>query len=96
MIAHYEEISFNKAIEFPDYSESSWLSSSHLDPDSDFVQRRRTDLQVRLSLKIDHFQVLLKNSDFLFYLLFCRCFSLNYFDNILFYSAMNLSFSFYK
>lgn len=48
MVSHFEEIDMNQAIEFPDYSESSWLSSTHLDPDSDFVQRRRADLQVSL------------------------------------------------
>eukprot|EP01034_Spumella_vulgaris_P022826 gene22826-28999_t len=47
LIAELEEIEFNKAITFPTYSES-WLGSNSggaLDANSDFVQKRRTDLQ---------------------------------------------------
>ncbi len=42
-----EEIEYNKAIEFPVYSES-WLAGSSAKTDiySDFVQKRRVDLQV--------------------------------------------------
>jgi hypothetical protein len=44
-----EEIGLNQAVIFPDYSEN-WYSSGSSDPNSEFVQRRKSDLQVSFFL----------------------------------------------